>query len=251
MTSYGPLALRYDALTRDVDYAAWADYLEKHFARAGGAVRTVADLACGTGSLTVELARRGYAVTGVDLSPDMLAAAADKCGALEPPPLLLCQDISRLRLMHPADAAVCCLDSLNYITRPANLRRAFRRVWEALRPGGLFVFDVRTPEMLRGMDGQVCLDETADTYCVWRGAFSEKRNILSYEMDLFFAAPNGTWSREFELHEEYAYDPADLARWLAEAGFAKIRQYGDLVLRAPRPGEERVFFTARKGSGTV
>lgn len=247
MTSYGPLALRYDVLTRDVDYAAWADYLEKHFGRAGD-IRSVVDLACGTGSLAVELARRGYGVTGVDLSPDMLAAAADKCAALEPPPLLLCQDMSRLRLIRPADAVVCCLDSLNYVTRPAAVRRTFRRVWEALCPGGLFVFDIRTPEMLRGMDGQVCLDETEDTYCVWRGEFSRKRNILTYELDLFAARPDGTWERAGELHEEYAYDPADLARWLAEAGFERIRQYGDLVLRAPRAGEGRVFFTARKGA---
>ena len=245
MTSYGPLALRYDVLTRDVDYAAWADYLEKHFARAGG-IRSVVDLACGTGSLTVELARRGYAVTGVDLSPDMLAVAADKCAALEPPPLLLCQDMSRLRLIQPADAVVCCLDSLNYVTRPAAVRRTFRRVWEALRPGGLFVFDIRTPEMLKSMDGQVCLDETDDTYCVWRGDFSRKRNILTYGLDLFAARPDGTWERASELHEEYAYDPADLAQWLGEAGFERIRQYGNLVLRAPRPGEERVFLAAYK-----
>ena len=248
MTGYGPLARRYDALTRDVDYAAWADYLEKHFARAGGEVRTVVDLACGTGSLTLLLAKRGYAVTGVDLSPDMLAVAADKCGALDPPPLLLCQDMSRLRLMEPADAVVCCLDSLNYVTRPAAVRRTFRRVWEALRPGGLFLFDIRTPDMLRGMDGTVCLDETEDAYCVWRGDFSRKRNILTYGLDLFYAQPDGRWTREGELHEEYAYDPAELARWLAEAGFGKVRQYGNLVLRAPRPGEERVFFTARKGA---
>lgn len=245
MTSYGPLALRYDVLTRDVDYAAWADYLEKHFARAGE-VRLVADLACGTGSLTAELTRRGYTVTGVDLSPDMLAMAADKCGTLEPPPLLLCQDISRLQLIQPVDAAVCCLDSLNYITRPTALRRTFQRVWTALRPGGLFVFDLRTPEMLRSMDGQICLDETEDTYCVWRGEFSEKRNTLTYEMDLFFANPKGTWDRSGELHVEYAYDPSEVAQWLGEAGFEKIRQYGDLVLRAPKPGEGRIFFSARK-----
>ena len=246
MTSYGPLALRYDALTRDVDYEGWADFLVKHFDRADGEIRTVVDLACGTGSLTAELVRRGYAVTGVDLSPDMLAVAADKCGELEPRPLLLCQDMSRLRLMAPADAVVCCLDSLNYVTRPAAVRRTFRRVWEALRPGGLFLFDIRTPEMLRSMDAQLCLDETEDVYCVWRGAFSRKRKLLTYEMDLFFADSHGSWSRRGEVHEEYAYEPAELAQWLGEAGFEKIRQYGELVFRAPKPGEERVFFAARR-----
>lgn len=246
MNSYGPLARRYDALTRDVDYAAWARYLQKHFARAGREIRSVVDLACGTGSLTEQLVRLGYTVTGVDLSPDMLALASDKCAALDPSPLLLCQDMSRLRLLAPADAVVCCLDSLNYVTRPAAVRSTFARVWASLAPGGLFLFDIRTPEMLRSMDGQLCLDETEDTYCVWRGAFSQKRNILTYYMDLFYENENGAWDREGEVHQEYAYDPDELEDWLREAGFVNIRQFGDLVLRSPKPGEERIFFTAHR-----
>lgn len=251
MNSYGPLARRYDALTRDVDYDAWARYLQKHFSRAGREVRAVADLACGTGSLTLRLARLGYAVTGVDLSEDMLAMAADKCAALTPPPLLLRQDISRLRLLEAADAAVCCLDSLNYLTRPAAVQRTFTRVWQSLAPGGLFLFDIRTPELLRSMDGQLLLDERSDTYCVWRGEFSQRRNILSYYMDLFYENGDGSWQREFELHEEYAYDPRDLERWLGEAGFVRVRQYGNLVLRPPKPGEERIFFAAKKPEETL
>lgn len=246
MTSYGPLARCYDALTRDVDYDRWARYIHKHFARAGGSFRTVVDLACGTGSLTLRLAQLGYDMIGVDLSPDMLALAADKCAQLEAPPLLLCQDMSRLRLYAPADAVVCCLDSLNYVTRPKAVQAAFRRVWSALRPGGLFLFDVRTPAMLMGMDGELCLDETEDAYCVWRGEFSRRRNILSYFMDLFLENPDGTWIRDGELHEEYAYRPDELALWLTQAGFVRIRQFGNLVFRAPRPEEDRIFLTARK-----
>ena len=140
MESYGFLAEYYDSLTTDVDYAAWADYLERFFERNEN-VRSVVDLGCGTGSLTVELARRGYDVTGVDLSPDMLTVAMDKCSELDEMPLLLCQDMSRLTLMEPADAVVCCLDSLNYVTDPKAVQRTFKRVFENLQPGGLFVFD--------------------------------------------------------------------------------------------------------------
>ena len=242
--AYTVLAGWYDRLTADVDYEKWADYVERHFRRLKRPVRSVAELGCGTGSLTRLLARRGYAVTAIDLSPDMLAVADQKCEGLGV--LFLCQDMSRLTLLEPADAVVSCLDSVNYVTRPAAVQRTFRRVWEALRPGGLFLFDIRTPEMLRSMDGQVCLDETEDVYCVWRGAFSRKRKLLTYEMDLFFADPHGAWRREGEVHEEYAYEPAELAQWLGEAGFEKIRQYGELVFRAPKPGEERVFFAARR-----
>lgn len=250
MNSYGPLARRYDALTWDVDYGAWARYLQKHFARAGREVRSVVDLACGTGSLVLRLTRLGYAVTGVDLSPDMLALAADKCAGLDPPPLLLRQDMSRLRLLSPADAVVCCLDSLNYVTRPAAVQRTFSRVWSSLAPGGLFLFDIRTPELLRSMDGRLCRDEGADVYCVWEGRFSQKRNILTYFMDLFFENEDGAWTREQELHEEYAYQPAQLEEWLRAAGFVRIRQCGNLVMRPPKPGEERIFFTAQKPEET-
>lgn len=247
MNSYGFLAECYDALTTDVEYEKWADYLERLFERSGGEIRSVVDLGCGTGSLTVELAGRGYELTGVDLSEDMLTVAADKCAELERPPLLLRQDMSRLTLLEPVDAVVCCLDSLNYVTRPAAVQRTFGRVWKALRPGGLFVFDIRTPEFLRSMDGQVLLDETEDVYCVWRGEFSVKRNILSYYMDIFALDDGDVWIRDGEIHEEYAYEPEELERWLQEAGFRNIKQYGELKLRAPREGEERIFFAARKG----
>ena len=66
MASYELLAGCYDGLTADVDYEAWADYLERQFRRSRRPVRTVLDLACGTGSLTRVLAGRGYEMIGVD-----------------------------------------------------------------------------------------------------------------------------------------------------------------------------------------
>lgn len=82
--------------------------------------------------------------------------------------------MQRLRLAEPADAVICALDSLNYLMRPDDCRKTFRRVYDALKPGGLFVFDINTPAKLRGLDGQVFLDETDDTYCVWRTEFDAK-----------------------------------------------------------------------------
>ena len=247
MDSYGVLAEYYDSLTTDVDYENWADFLEKLFARSGEEISTVVDLGCGTGSLTAALTRRGYELTGVDLSEDMLAVAADKCAELEPRPLFLHQDMSKLTLWGLTDAVVCCLDSLNYVTKPAAVQRTFRRVFDSLRPGGLFIFDIRTPSFLRSMDGQVFLDETEEVCCIWRGEFSERRKILTYCMDLFLLDEDDRWVRDGEIHEEYAYEPAELAQWLEQAGFTGIRQYAERKLRAPKEGEERIFFLARKG----
>ena len=90
------------------------------------------------------------------------------------------------------------------------------------------------------------LDEDEDAYCVWRAEFSPRRRVCTYGMDLFFREKDGLWRREEEVHREYAYEPAELAELLRQAGFRQIREYGELKLRAPRPGEGRVFFAARK-----
>ncbi len=245
MASYEFLAGSYDALTQDVDYPRWCDYIEGHFSRLKRPVKTVLDLACGTGSLTLELCRRGYAVTGVDLSSEMLSLAEEKCRDLNFRPRLFCQAMESLRLPGRVDACVCCLDSVNYVLKPEKLKRAFRRVFDALEPGGLFLFDADTPEKLRSMDGQVFLDETEDVFCVWRGEYSEKRRICSFWMDIFERS-GANWLRGGELHREYAYTMDELEDFLGEAGFVRIKRFGELKRRAPREGEQRVFFTAVK-----
>lgn len=244
MDSYTVLAEFYDQLTTDVPYVRWADYLEKQFARHKRPIHSIVELGCGTGTLAAVLAERGYQVTAVDLSPDMLSVAAEKCEGLDVQ--LVCQDMSKLALPVEADAVICCLDSLNYVIRPTLVQRTFQRVLRALKPGGLFVFDVKTPYALEGADGQVYIDENDEVYCVWRGEYDARRRICGYGIDLFIQQEDGTWRRDGEYHEEFAYTMEELASWLAEAGFVQIKQYGNLRLSSPKEPEERVFFTARK-----
>ena len=248
MSSYEFLAGCYDRFTYDVDYAAWADYIEQHFRKRGLPGKTVLDLACGTGSLTRELALRGYEMIGVDLSAEMLAEAAEKNRNVgEISPMFLCQPMEKLDLYGTIDACVCCLDSVNYVISPKKLQKAFQRVHLFLMPGGLFLFDVNTPEKLEGLDGQVFLDETEDAYCVWRAEYSRRSRICSYFMDIFqLDRETGQWDRGEELHRERAYTIPELTGFLEQAGFRDIKVFGNLKLRRPKPGEERVFFVARK-----
>ena len=246
MNAYTSLAEAYDRLTWDVDYPRILDFLEALLHDRGRHPQTVLDLACGTGSLSVLLAERGYRVIGADMSEDMLAIASEKaCRLEENVPFFICQCMERLALPEPVDCVVCCLDSLNYITDPAACRKALERVYAALSPGGAFLFDVNTPEKLRAMDGQVFLDEDEDVYCVWRGAFDEGTRICSYGMDLF-RRQGPVWRRSFEEHLEYAYTPQELEQWLRDAGFSDIRVYGDGRMEPPAEGEQRVYFYACK-----
>ena len=246
MNAYKNLASSYDRLTNDVDYAGWVDFVQAILEKEGLKPRTVADLACGTGSATRILAQRGYRVTAVDLSEDMLTEAMDKCADLENIPTFVHQNLAELKLPRAVDMAVCFLDSLDYILDPADCERAIRRIYRALNPGGIFIFDVNTPEKLRAMDGQVFLDEDDDVYCVWRGEFDDDTNICSYGMDLF-QREGEVWHRSFEEHREYAYSIEQLKTYLKNAGFTHIRVWADREFCAPREGEQRVWFQARKG----
>lgn len=246
MGAYEALAASYDRLTSDVDYRAAVDFYFAIMERESVAPRSAVDLACGTGSVTALLAQRGIPVTGIDLSEEMLTAALQKTQELPLRPNFICQNLRDLYLPRAVDLAVCALDSLDYITEPEDCAAAIRRVYKTLNPGGIFIFDVNTPEKLRAMDGQVFLDEDDDVYCVWRGEFDEQTNICSYGMDLF-QRQGSAWHRSFEEHREYAYTRQQLTDYLKAAGFTHIRVYGDRIFGEPRPGEQRIYFSARKG----
>ncbi|UOO38775.1 class I SAM-dependent methyltransferase [Oscillospiraceae bacterium CM] len=224
-----------------------ADFYEQLFRERGLAVRSIVDLACGTGTLTSLLAGRGYDMIGVDASEDMLAQAAEKAEGLSGRLLLLNQPMECLDLFGTVDAAVCSLDGINYV-KPSLLKDVFYRVRLFLEPGGLFVFDIHTPARLKSLDGEVFLDETPDVFCVWRTFFDNRENACFYGMDLFERL-GSKWLRSREEHVEYAYDPRDLESLLVNEGFADVRFYGDLKHTAPDESDTRIFIAASKGTG--
>lgn len=246
MEAYHELAMSYDRLTNDVDYAATVDFYMQILQREGLVPRTAVDLACGTGSVAILLAEMGMQVVGVDMSEEMLCQANQKAQELENPPIFVCQQLQQLQLPRGVDLAVCALDSLDYITEPEDCREAIRRVYRVLNPGGCFIFDVNTPQKLRAMDDQIFLDEDDDVYCVWRGEFDEKTNICTYAMDLF-QRQGDVWMRSFEEHKEYAYSAQQLTGYLRQAGFTRIEVYADRRFVQPGPNEQRIYLKARKG----
>lgn len=246
MNAYHNLAKSYDVLTRDVDYESTVAFYNEILKKHGLHPRTAVDLACGTGSVAMLLCKQGLQVTAVDMSEEMLCMAWEKAQQLENPPTFVHQSLQTLHLPKGVDLAVCALDSLDYILDPDDCKQAIFRVYKALNPGGIFIFDVNTPEKLRAMDGQVFLDEDADVFCVWRGEFDEKTNICSYGMDLFQKVGD-LWERSFEEHQEYAYSAPMLTDFMNKAGFTNIQCYGDRRFAPPAAGEQRMYFCGRKG----
>ena len=240
MSCYGPLAAWYDQLTGDVPYAAFADFYEAEFARTDGEFRLLLDLCCGTGTLTAEMARRGYELIGVDASVDMLMQAREKTAGLSPAPLWLCQDAAELDLYGTVDAAYCSLDGMNYLP-PDTLPELFHRLRLFVRPGGLVIFDVKSPDWFRSLDGEIFVDEREDLLCLWRADLEEERKAIVYGMDLF-ERQGSLWRRSGEEHVEYIHDPETLCRLLEDEGFFSLRICTD----GPQHEAGRIFVIARR-----
>lgn len=240
MKCYGPLAQWYDALTGDVPFSEFADLYEAEFARNGGEFRLLLDFCCGTGTLTGLMAQRGYELIGVDASGDMLMEAAEKTRGIEPAPLFLCQDAAELDLYGTVDAAYSSLDGVNYLS-PDVLPELFRRLRLFIRPGGLLIFDIKSPEWFRSADGDIFVDESDDVLCLWRADFDKAENALIYGMDIF-SRKGRLWRRDSEEHVEYAHGEELLEELLKKNGFINISFRKD----GPQSEAGRIFIVAER-----
>jgi SAM-dependent methyltransferase len=234
--SYDALARHYDALMRHADYTPWLELLAERLAPGG----LVLDAACGTGTLTALLVSRGYQVVAADASPAMLAEARQKSGHGASETLFLCQRLEELDLYGTVQAAVSSLDSLNYIVKPSLFRRALKRVFLFLEPGGAFIFDLKTPESLAAAHGRSFVLRTDDVFCAWESSFADP---YCYHDITLFERDGALWRRGQERHVQRAYPAEFVLASMREAGFENVTVREDIL-----PEQGRLFFSGEKGN---
>ncbi len=245
MSGYADFAAFYDVLTGDVDYAAWAEYLLAVFDRHGCVHGELLDLACGSGSLSLELAARGVDVIGVDGSQDMLAIAREKAEDAGAAVMYLCQDMRELDLYGTVDGAVCLLDSLSHICETEELAEIFRRLGLFIAPDGLLVFDVNTPYKHRAVLGDNAFVFDEDEFmCVWRNRYNAARHEVSMQLD-FFLEEDDVYRRYTDEVKERAYAMPTWKKLLAQAGFDLLAVYGERDFAEPTADAERWVLVAR------
>ena len=241
MAGYEVFSAFYDALTENVEYAAWTEYILALFDRfSEKKPKTVLDLACGTGSFTEQLLKRGLRVIGVDGSAEMLASAQQKTAPFGKKALLLCQDMCALELGGTVDGAVCMLDSFSHLTTTAAVKAALCGVADSLPVGGVLIFDVNTPYK------HAHTFDCEDVFCAWQNTyFPHTREV---RMELNFFVPTGeVYERYTEEVRERAYSEATWRRLLQEAGFETAALFGERSFAPPSETEQRWVFVARKG----
>ena len=242
---YASFSEVYDELMADVNYTAWADFYRQLMAAYGIREGRVCECACGTGSLTLPLYKRGFHMTGVDLSQEMLFLASQKARSEGIAIPFVRQDMRKLRLHRPMDAVLATCDGVNYLLEDQDVLAFFRAAYEALRPGGGLFFDVSTPWKLRNMLGNrmICEDGEHITY-LWQNSFSERTGIVDMHLCIFVKEPDGHYRRIDEEQRQRAHSRETLTALLQQAGFDRVMVFGNGRMEAPRPEEQRWHIAA-------
>ncbi|MBE6588448.1 MAG: class I SAM-dependent methyltransferase [Ruminococcaceae bacterium] len=244
---YSALSAGYDILNSETDYEAWADFLTEVFRRFGNSIESVLDLGCGTGAMTFALHSRGYDMTGVDLSIDMLSVAREECYEREITDILwLLQDMRSFELYGTVNAAVCCLDGINHLTGKGDIAKCFATVHNYLDPDGLFVFDVNTPHKFENFySGRDYILEDEGVLVCWQNDYDKEKALCDFYLSVFEETENGLWQRSDEVVRERCYSEEELCRELEAAGFEVIGVFGDFSFGDPAEDCDRWYIVAR------
>ena len=203
---YAGFSQIYDIFMDDVPYEAWCDQtvqvLREHKIDSG----IVADLGCGTGTLTEMLAEKGYDMIGIDLSYEMLQEALEKRERSGHNILYLCQDMREFELYGTCAAMVSRCDSINYLTSMEDLIQVFKLVNNYLDPDGIFIFDCNTDYKYRNIP-EVIAENRDEGSFIWENAYDPQTQLNEYDLTLYVREDIG----ECEADDDSAAgdDPAE------------------------------------------
>lgn len=248
MSNYNNFSPFYDLFTDDVDYASRTDYMLSLFERFDRRPTLLLDLACGTGNFSVEFAKRGIEVIGVDPSEGMLAVAQQKNSGLDIPVLYLCQAGQELELFGTVDGAVCCLDSLNHITDYDDFVASVKKVSLFLEPGRLFIFDMNTPYKHETVLGNnTFVTRKKGVKCVWSNRYNPQNQTVDMTLDI--TVRRGMFCKETftERVAERAYSESEIQNAVSDAGLELLAVYGENTFDKPIAASQRNIYITRKG----
>lgn len=243
MKAYTGLASIYDDLMHeDIDYEQWVDFIEQ---RLPNRKSKVLELACGTGNITIEMAKRGHQMTGVDISEEMLSIASEKESKYKIK--WINQDMKLLQLKDKYDCILCPCDGFNYILDIEELKSIIENIHSYLNDGGLFIFDLSTKHKLENILGNNTFAEShEDMAYIWENFYDELNDICEFEVTTFEKVGEN-FNRCIEYHRQKAYDKHDIISLLRRIGYNDVNVYEDYDdSKEPSKDSQRLIYTCFK-----
>ena len=244
--SYSYFAEYYDILTENVEYEKRAEYFLELFKKHKHNTGLTLDLACGTGTLTLELCRRGIDIFGCDMSADMLSIAQQKAYKNDRNIMFICQKMQNLKLLGKIDTCICTLDSINHLLSSEDVQKTFSRVKQYLNNNGIFVFDLNTIYKHKYILGDNCyIYDTEKVFCAWQNNYYENDNKVVITLD-FFERVGKLYKRSTEQFPERAYSDDEIRNMAKNSGFDVEAVYDDMSFDEIKENSQRAVYVLRK-----
>ena len=246
MSAYETFASVYDLFMEQVEYDEWLSHIHAVWEKYGIEPKTILDLGCGTGSILLPLAKEGFDMIGVDLSPEMLTEADHKAMEAGLSVRLACQDMTELELGEQADCILSLCDCMNYLTEDGQLAEAFQRIAAHMKPESILLFDMNTEYKFREVLGQNVFGAAEDAAAyIWENDYDEEEKINEYYVSFFIEQENGLYERVEEYHYERAYSMEEIEAALQAAGFVLLEVTDGYRFAPPQEKSERLLFAAK------
>lgn len=248
MEAYTDFAYVYDVMMGSIPYDEWADYvkelLEKEHIKAGA---QVVELGCGTGAFTLEMCKRNYRMTGIDLSPDMLSVAKAKFEDTEYSDVVFSeQNMTEFEIPEKVDAVVSVCDAVNYVLEEDGLDNIFKCVEKSLKANGIFIMDLKTRYFYENVLAYNTMAENFENCSyIWDNYYHEEERVNEYLLTVF--VQEGNLYRKFvENHFQKAYEVEEVVNAARRNGFTNIKIYDAFSTDKPGKGSERVYLIFRR-----
>lgn len=240
--SYTAFAKIYDRMiAEDVDYGRICDFIENIFTERDLSPDLIADIACGTGGVTLPMSNRGYDMIGIDRSGEMLDIARKK--DRDNKILFINQPIEALDLYGTVGAALCMTDGFNYVLSDKTLLSALTRLRTCfMDKGALLIFDIRSDYCLKNTHGnKTFVYDTDDIFYVWENKYLKKKHLSEMTVN-FFKKGNCGYKRIVERQLQRGRSEKDMRNILEKAGFKNIACYSDTSFTPASENSERLWF---------
>jgi len=248
MEAYTGFAYVYDEYMDNIPYGEWSAYLIELLKEQGiSAEMSVADLGCGTGTVTMILDKAGYSCVGIDNAQEMLTIAADKMYDSGQEIIYSLQDMRDFVLPYEMDAMISICDSMNYITTKEDLEKVFKCVYEGLVVGGVFIFDLKTIHFFKDVLADNVYAENRDSSAfIWDNSYDEESRNNCYDLAVFIENEDGSFERYEENHFQHGFYNDEVLEAAEASGLKVEAVYEAFTHDEPKEESERLYYILKK-----
>ena len=245
---YEDFAQVYDALMSEIDYKEWSDYIFRLMLNSQKEVKSILEFGCGTGNITLELAKKGFDMTAVDLSENMLTVADEKAeeAGLNNIRFYL-GDMSNFAIQEKFDAVISCCDCVNYLSDLEAFNNFISCSIDALKPGGILAFDMNTKSKYHDViKDRTFVYDLDDIFCVWENDPHFDEKYMDFDLSFFVQRKDGLYERFDEVQKQYIYMAEDIFHLLKRPDLKDVKIYNFGTFLAGGNENDRIQFIAEK-----